>query len=205
MKKVIGLIVLAMMIVLPMKVNAGFGFQFNCDEIDETTNTKTCYIVGSTTGSSSLNKVNGTLTLQNMTVKSITASSPWTDYSNGTQLEFTSPTNVTGASFTIATIVFDINVKGQDCAVTFVPCYTEDGTYGCGNAIKVEEKFTCRIVDGKYYGKNGNEVTAEVYNAECVNNPQTGNSMPYLVIIAGIVLAVGVFTVSRKNTKLYKI
>lgn len=209
MKKVIGLIVLAMMVVLPMSVNAALDFSgFKCDDkvtAADGSVTKTCYIIGKATNGSSLSKFSGTLTLQNMSIKSITASSPWTNESNGTSLSFSASTNVSSDSFTIATIVFNVDNAAEKCAVQLVPCYDENGNYGCGNTIEVTESYTCKVVNGKYYGKNGTEVTAEVYEAECVNNPQTGNFVPYVVIIAGIALAVGVFTISRKNTKLYKI
>lgn len=220
MKRVIGLIILAMMVVLPMSANAKIIFSesvpgvdgkpgskdgFYCDEVDQASKTKTCYIVGRTTEGDSISKFTAQLTLQNMSIKTITANAPWTDKSNGTQLSFEASTNVSGDKFTIATIVFDVNNLAEKCALQFIPCFTENGSYGCSNTIEITEKYVCRIVDGKYYGKNGNEVTEAVYNAECVNNPQTGNSVPYVVIIAGIVLAVSVFTISRKNTKLYKI
>ena len=38
-----------------------------------------------------------------------------------------------------------------------------------------------------------------------VKNPKTGNALPYAVILAGTVLTVGVYYVTRSNTKLYKI
>lgn len=223
MKKVIGLIVLAMMVVLPMSVKADIIFEesvknpnkglpgskdgFYCDAIDKTTNTKTCYIVGRLTGGSTISSFSGTLEMHYLTLKSITPSSPWTNESVGTNLKFTASSPVSSAQFTIATLVFDVapDYVPNGCYVNLSPCYDENGNYGCGNKITVEESYTCRVVGGKYYGKNGNEVTEAVYNAECVSNPQTGSSMPYLVIVAGIVLAVGVFTISRKNTKLYKI
>ena len=206
MKKVLGIIVLAMMVVLPMRVNAALDFSgFRCDEVDKTNATKTCYIIGKATNGSSISKFTATLTLQNMSIKSITASSPWTNNSNGTSLEFNATTSVSSDNFTIATIVFDVDNTAEKCAVQLIPCYDENGTFGCGNTVEVTESYVCKIVDGKYYGKNGTEVTAEVYETECVNNPQTGSFVPYVGIIAGIALAVGVFTISRKNTKLYKI
>ena len=209
MKRVLGLIVLAMMVVLPMKVHAALDFSgFYCDdkvEAADGTVTKTCYIVGKATNGSSISKFTGTLTLQNMSIKTITASNPWTNNSTGTNLEFNSTTAVSSSSFTIATIVFTVDNKAEKCAVQLVPCYDEDGKYGCGNSVNVTEEHICKVVDGKYYGKDGSEVTADVYAEQCVSNPQTGSFVPYVVIIAGIALAVGVFTISRKNTKLYKI
>lgn len=209
MKRVIGLIVLAMMVVLPMSVNAALDFSgFTCDDkvtANDGSVTKTCYIIGKATNGSSISKFTATLTLQNMSIKSITASDPWTNESNGTSLSFQASTNVSSSNFTIATIVFNVDNTAEKCAVQFIPCYDEEGTYGCGNTVEVTESYVCKVVNGKYYGKNGNEVTADVYNTECVSNPQTGNFVPYVLIIAGIALAVGVFTISRKNTKLYKL
>lgn len=209
MKRVIGLIVLAMMIILPMRVHAALDFSgFRCDDkvtASDGSVTKTCYIVGKATNGSSISNFTAQLTLQNMSIKSITASSPWTNESTGTNLKFTSSTNVSSDNFTIATIVFNVDNTAEKCAVQFIPCYDENGTFGCGNTVDVTESYVCKVVNGKYYGKNGTEVTKEVYEAECMNNPQTGSFVPYVVIIAGIALAVGVFTISRKNTKLYKI
>ena len=207
MKRVMGLIVLAIMVVLPISVNAELSgkYSFNCTE-DKVAHTMTCSINADVSGKS-LTKFSGILTLgPAVSIKSITPNDTWTDESNGTNLNFSTSSGKIG-TFKIATIVFDIKADSpdKDCTVSLMPCATEDGLYGCGSEIKVTEGYTCKVVDGKYYGKNGNEVTAEVYNAECVNNPQTGNFVPYVVIIAGIALAVGVFTISRKNTKLYKL
>ena len=209
MKRVLGLIVLAMMVVLPMKVNAALDFSgFKCDDkVTESdgTVTKTCYIVGKATGNSAITDFTATLTLQNMTLLSATPTSPWQDNgSSGTNLKFKSDTSVSGATFTIATLKFKVDNTAEKCAVQLIPCYT-DGTYSCGNVVQVTEQQICKVVNGKYYGKDGSEVTADVYTEQCVTNPQTGNFVPYVVIIAGIALAVGVFTISRKNTKLYKI
>ncbi len=209
MKRVLGLIVLAMMVILPMRVHAALDFSgFYCDDkvtAADGTVTKTCYVVGKATNGSSISKFTGSLTLQNMSIKTITASNPWTDNSKGTNLEFNASQAVSSSSFTIATIVFTVDNTAEKCAVQLVPCYDENGKYGCGNSVNVTEEHVCKVVDGKYYGKDGSEVTAEEYASQCVSNPQTGSFVPYVVIIAGIALAVGVFTISRKNTKLYKI
>lgn len=54
--------------------------------------------------------------------------------------------------------------------------------------------------------KEDNEVqTNDVSQKEEIENPQTGSFVSYLVIVGGIVLAVVIFIISRKNTKLYKI
>lgn len=211
MKKFICIIVFAMMIILPMSVNAEIGIKYNCDEDKVTqsdgTETLTCYITGMTTNGSTISQFTGTLNLVNLSIKSITASSPWTDYSVGTNLSLRASSSVSSASFTIATIVYTVtnDNPAEKCYSGLRPCYDENGTIGCGDPIEVSESYTCKIVDGTYYGKNGNVVTEAVYNSECVKNPQTGNFVPYVVIAAGIFLAVVVFNVSRKNNALYKI
>lgn len=209
MKKILSIIVLAIMFVLPLSVNAALDFSgFRCDdkvyEADGSV-TKTCYIVGSATNGSSLSQFTATLSLENMSIKSIQAAEPWTDYSTGTSLSFRASSSISSENFTIATIVFTVNNAAEKCGVQLIPCFDENNNFGCGDPVVVEEVYTCKVVDGTYYGKNGNVVTEEVYNSECVNNPQTGNFVPYLVITAGIILAVSVFTITRKNNTLYKI
>ncbi len=208
MKKVLSLIILAIMIALPIKANAALDFTgFRCgDKVYETdgTVTKTCYIIGKTTNNSTISQFTATLTLENMTLKSINATSPWTNYSQGTSLSFKASQSVSGDNFQIATLVFTVNDATQKCNVKLVPCY-DDGQITCGDPVTVTESYTCKVVDGKYYGKNGNIVTESVYNSECVKNPQTGNFVPYVVIIAGLALGIGVFTISRKKNTLYKI
>ena len=51
-----------------------------------------------------------------------------------------------------------------------------------------------------------NEVEKTVApKTKTVKNPKTGNVLPYAVIMVGIVMAVGVYYITRSNTKLYKI
>lgn len=208
MKKVIGLIVLAVMVILPMKVNAGYSFDFK--EVAQDDTTLTTEISVTITGTSTLSQIGGTLTMKHVTLKSVTvADSKWTNVSSGSTLLFKAASNVGAGTYKIATVVFqkDNTATATDpCYVNWTPCTDETGSFVCGNTpIEIKETYTCKVVDGKYYGKNGAEVTEAVYNSECVSNPQTGNFLPYVVIIAGIALAVGVFTISRKNNKLYKI
>ncbi len=208
MKKVIGLIALALMIILPTKVYADYSFEFK--EVAETDTTLTTEISVTITGSSTLSQIGGTLTMKHVTLGTVTmASSTWQNASSGNMLAFKASSNVGAGTYKIATIVFNKDGSAtvtDPCYVNWTPCTDETGSFVCGSTpIEVKEPTTCKVVDGKYYGKNGQEVTEAVYNSECVSNPQTGNFVPYVVILAGIALAVIVFTVSRKNNKLYKI
>lgn len=208
MKKVIGLIVLAIMVILPMNVHAGYSFEFK--KTSETETTLTAEISVTLTGSSTLSKIGGNLVMKHVTLSQVTvADSKFTDVSTGNTLLFKSSEKLTAGTYKIATITFakDGTATADDeCYVGWTPCIDETGSFVCQDTtIVIEEDKTCKIVDGKYYGKDGNEVTEEVYNKECVTNPQTGSFVPYVVIAAGIALAVGVFTVSRKNNTLYKI
>lgn len=197
------------MIILPINANAALDFNgIKCDskvyEADGSV-TETCYIIGSATNGSSISQFTATLNLENLTIKNIQANTPWTDYSTGTSLSFRASSSVTGENFTIATIVFNVIDAAEHCSVQIVPCFDENNNFTCGDPVVVEEVYTCKVVDGTYYGKNGNVVTEDVYNSECVKNPQTGNFVPYIVITAGIILAFTVFTITRKNNTLYKI
>ncbi len=49
------------------------------------------------------------------------------------------------------------------------------------------------------------QVPKTVELTKTTENPKTGNFMPYAVIAVGVALAGGVYYVTRKNTKLYKI
>lgn len=208
MKKIIGLIVLAIMVILPMKVNAGYSFEFK--EIAQDDTTLTTEISVTLTGTSTLNQIGGNLTMKHVTIKSVTmADAKWTNSSTGSSLLFKSSSSIGAGTYKIATVVFqkDGTATATDpCYVNWIPCVDENGQVNCKDEpIVVTETYVCKVVNGKYYGKSGTEVTEAVYNSECVSNPQTGSFLPYVVIAAGIALAVGVFTVSRKNNKLYKI
>lgn len=208
MKKVIGLIVLAIMVILPMKVNAAYSFEFK--EIAEDDTTLTTEISVTITGSSTLSQIGGTLNMKHLTLGSVTMTDTnWTNISTGTSLLFKASTNMGAGTYKIATVTFnkDGSATATDpCYVNWTPCTNETGSFVCGNTpVEIAETYVCRVVNGTYYGKNGTVVTEDVYNSECVSNPQTGNFLPYIVIVTGIALAVIVFTVSRRNNKLYKI
>jgi hypothetical protein len=210
MKKLISLVVFAIMVVLPISVKAsGVSYGISCDVMDETTRTKTCEIYGTSTGSSSVTSFQATLGLTNVSVKTITAAAPWVSSSSGTNLVFKSSTAVSGTNFKIATIVFDVaegTTSESNCKIELNVCSDANGEFTCEEeTVTATPTYSCKVVNGTYYGSDGSVVTEEEYNSACVSNPQTGNFLPYAVIAAGVVLAIAVFTVSRKNNKLYKI
>ncbi len=63
----------------------------------------------------------------------------------------------------------------------------------------------CKTNNGIYYGKNGTEVTEEVYNKECINNPQTGSFIPITLFIIGIVISLTILVKTFQSNKFYKI
>lgn len=208
MKKLFGLIVLAIMVILPMSVNAGFEFKFT--EVEETDTKLTARLTLKLTDTTTLNQVGGQLELSHMTFGSVNVlDSNWTNVSsNNTYLLFKATTPVTAGTYTIAEIVLNKEsaAADADCYANFIPCVDESGSMNCSNEkIKIEETPGCKIENGVYYGKDGSVVTKETYDKECTENKQTGSFMPYAVIASGIALAVIVYTVSRKNNKLYKI
>ncbi len=217
MKKVIGLIVLAVMVILPFNVNAAVALEQSCGEDVELaqpdgqyTHSKTCKIVVNVTGNSTLNKYGITASYDTSIIKvqDVQTNNPWslttnTATSTGAAITWTPSSAISNNKSEVATVVFYINKSDptKNCDINFTQCFDENGTFIC-NEPKTP---TCKIENGKYYGKNGTEVTEEVYNKECLSNPQTGNFIPYIVVITGAILAISVFTISRKNNKLYKI
>ena len=65
--------------------------------------------------------------------------------------------------------------------------------------------LSCKEIDGKYYNKEGYEVTKEEYLTSCglVENPQTGASLPILIMTIGLGI-VGIIFYFSKN-KIFKI
>ncbi len=65
--------------------------------------------------------------------------------------------------------------------------------------------LSCKEIDGKYYNKEGYEVTKEEYLTSCglVENPQTGASLPILIMTIGLGI-VGIIFYFSKN-KIFRI
>lgn len=220
MKKLFGLIVLAIMVILPMSVNAAtIGGSINCGSdtklatpVGNYTHSKTCSIKA-TVSEASINTFLASFKYDSSIIKinAVTPSGVWGEPSSSTTTTGVALTFKTSSSVAtdsdVATVVFYIDKSdpNKDCTIKFTPCYDENGTNKCGEEIIVTETPKCKIENGKYYGKDGSVVTKEVYEEECQGNKQTGSFMPYAVIASGIALAVIVYTVSRKNNKLYKI
>ncbi len=206
MKRVIGLIIFAMMVILPTTVNAaGYNWSMKSTQDDSTVTIE----LSITINNKSYTKIGGNFTLSHLTLDSITPESGWTYEASGNTLTFTNPAGITNGTYKIATIVFKkdgLATENDKCNVTWNGCVDEEGSYICEDQpVTYTETYTCRVVNGKYYGKNGTEVTEAVYNSECVTNPKTGSFLPYIALGTGLVLAGVVFAISRKNNKLYKI
>ncbi len=70
----------------------------------------------------------------------------------------------------------------------------------------VEENPKCQQKDNKFYCANGTECTETEYKSQCetTDNPQTGSFLPYAVIAGGLVVAIGLYMMTKKN-KIYHI
>lgn len=212
MKKIIGFIVLAFMLILPIGVNAQIGLAAVENSQDD--NYLKMDITLTITGNDKTSSVGGTMKLHHLEYDRIENLDPnWVVVSgSNTSISFktASGENIGAGTYKIATVVLKkdgLATSTDKCFATFIPCFDNEGNYNCEAAeeVTIGEKNICKIIDGKFYGKNGNEVTEEVYNKECVNNPKTGNFIPYIIITSGVLLAISVFTISRKNNKLFKI
>lgn len=221
MKKIISIIALAIMIVIPFNVKAAGDLSVT-DECtkNEATRTETCVFYMTTTGDVSLTTFSFNFTLTNLSIKSSANNTPWktptitpgevsgeiSKYTVGLQ----SDTPVKGTKQKMITIVFELAeglTEFDKCKIDYEICADDTGKFVCkSETVTVEQKKpSCKIENGKWYDKNGKEVTETEYNASCVTNPKTGNFLPYTIVGAGIVLIISVFAITRKNNKMYKI
>ena len=65
--------------------------------------------------------------------------------------------------------------------------------------------LSCKEIDGKFYNKEGYEVTKEEYLTSCglVENPDTGSTLPILIFTVGLGLAGTIFYFSKN--KIFKV
>lgn len=175
MKKFLGFIALAVLVILPIKASAAtrsISFVDNGD-FDADTGYFTVTVKGTQSGGSSItDPIQSTMTLTNVEYVDgeEVVNGSWNVYREGTTLTFTPSVAVSDSSFTIVTLKFKKIDANAECGVLFQ----------CNDVTK-------KITPGK------------------VTNPKTGSALPYAVIMSGIVIACGVYYVTRKNAKLYKI
>ena len=179
MKKIFGLIVLfALVVILPAKVNAeaSWGLNFERTQPDE----------------------QGYFTV---TVKGVQSDNP-----TGMGAE---PIKTT-MTLTNVEVVGEIEGNGvwtatrEGNVITFIastPVTDAEFTMATISFKKVDTALEeCKVS----FECNG-EVKTVTPPTKKVSNPKTGNALPYMVILVGVVLAAGVYYVTRNNTKLYKI
>ena len=161
MKKAFYIILLALLILLPNKVNAGIKTTMSCDEkrMDETLQhqIKTCYIDITITDEDALYSVNGTFTLINTSLKgNIEAVDKRIKITNNnlSNLTFVSETPIKNETIRIAKYTVYLAENGKECRVLWDP-----KNYG--------RNYSCTIENGYYYDKNGNSVTENEYNKQC--------------------------------------
>ena len=73
------------------------------------------------------------------------------------------------------------------------------------NEILNRSSLSCKEVNGKFYNKEGYEVTKEEYLTSCglVENPDTGSTLPILIFTVGLGLAGTIFYFSKN--KIFKV
>ncbi len=223
MKKRIGLSLLALLcaVLLPIKANAATGEIFASTDIsmndttlgdksitiqDSGDNTQFYLGVNVTSGSITKYKARITLKNSNFRFKDKSFSNGWTGTivasadGNTIDIDLTKSAGATSKE-RVATIKLDVTSTGNSATNT------------CEMILeKVEEETPetpkCQVVGNKYYDANGNEVSEEAYKAACTTteeNPQTGNFLPYTIIIGGIVIAIGLYLITKKNNKMYHV
>lgn len=178
MKKVLGIMAMAIMLVLPLSVKAEEVINHKCGTADSN-GFVTCtltYNISDTNGWDEMT-INlfeyGGATVTNITNA---ADSEW-------QIEGTPTHN--GTTWEI--VLSGPSVKGQGNILTF--------TY------KVSGTADCKIT----YGLKDNEQTPIVPDKPTPETPQTGATLPYIALGAIVVIATGAYIATRNKSKMYRI
>lgn len=173
-KKFLGFIGLAVLVILPLRVKAAEqGIKVEKSTQGDYTVVTLKYVQS---GGQSVSSIPISMTMQNaeLVEGGVIPQGTWVvQEQSATGITFVSSTPITDAEFTVATFTFRKTGGAQD---------------------------KCQI-DFKY----GNQTEKVPVGPSTPENPKTGNVLPYAVIVAGIVVAGGVYYITRKNTKLYKI
>jgi len=222
MKKILVMALTIFAVLLPMTVNAADfgGSVFGSEDINmnKTTlnnatitcpksqdgKTATCYIgIRVTSGTAKSFKVDATLT--NMTYDSYEELNGWsmkspTQSGSNITFEFTNRNGVSaGNTVLVAGITYRVDNPAQECGIVFTNTSAGDPTPEPTNPV-------CRVENGTYYCKDAQACTKEKYESECTpDNPQTGNFVPYLVVLAGLGVAGAFYFVTRKKAKIYNV
>lgn len=171
MKKLLGALVLAVMVILPIKVSAAT-YSITWGDQCDTDKDGYCLVkpVLNQSGGASTDILKATMTLSNMEFVSAEGNEEWNIEVNGLSIIFTPKSGqpITAATSKLGTLKF--KKTGDPCAIT----------------------FTCE------------EVTKTIEPKPITPN-KTGNFLPYAVIFSGIAIAGGVYYVTRRNNKFYKI
>ena len=162
MKKLFLFLLTVIPVFAPFRVNAATNFNgYYCDpkqDLGDGTFYMTCHIVVSS--DEALNQVTGSLILTNVTLESIKTHDDWTS-NNGlsSEVSFTAETGHTG-TFTIADLVFTGDLSDEECEASFMPDVAD---------YVEPEDHVCMILDGTYYGEDGDVVSEEEYYEQCCN------------------------------------
>lgn len=89
--------------------------------------------------------------------------------------------------------------------------YPIDTEKGCSIAV-TPQTLACAKLDNMYFDKSGKAITEEEYNEVCSNittepgdDVQTGSVIPYVAIAGGLIAIAGVYLYSRRTNKMYKL
>lgn len=212
MKKIIGLVIMSLLILIPLNVHATVNVVRNSDGTIPGCSTQgdiiTCTIVitddiGEESITAKLTEKGGAKIIDVTEVNDSDWSIENKNESNGVwTINLVSP-----------------GVTGEVDLFTF--SYKHSGTEDCGVSLAVNgktvatpqpetEKKSCKVTedkDGKktYYDKDLNVITEEKYNEICETKPDTGSTLPYIALGTIAVLAVGAYLATRNKAKMYKI
>ncbi len=110
-----------------------------------------------------------------------------------------------------------VTLSGSTEAITVVANIVDPDKKECELDYS-PQGLSCVEFGGNYFDKDGNNVSAQEYEASCngtpttptnpsdvPNTPDTGSVIPYIAIGGGLVAILGVYLYTRKSNKVYKI
>lgn len=186
MKKIIGAIVLALFVILPLSVSAEINLgtkNMKCTDPEKNSEGKyfvTCTLSATTTANETITSVSIDLTFNepsNITLDeaSVKGSGEFTAAVLGNNISFNAASAQTGSTIELGSFTYYINDLAKDCGFVYVPTGADINT------------------------------PQQTVTVKPVENPKTGSAVSYVAIGAGILLVAGALVLSRKNTKMYNV
>ena len=183
MKKILGLMVLALVVLLPMNTRAATSINYNCGQADAN-GVITCTITYNITGDE-VDSLTVTLTEKGGADVTDVAEAAGSEWSISTKNEVDGVTTI---------VLGSVGLTGEGDLFTF--SYRPSGEEDC------EVQIT---LDGQNVPVTPPDPTPETPSDTPTDNKQTGATLPYVALGVIAVAATGAYLATRNKSKMYRI